>query len=397
MLRFYVKLGIFFLLVLFWQPVIFAEESVQFFEKMEIVQIINWDAEKDVLKYEFVIQKKDETGSGYTTVSDFSTEKTTVELSLTPGEYRYRVIVYDLLGRMRPAPEWSRLTVFPALQPEIVSVNPPHIDISNFSGDVEIELTGENLVEKAEVYFTPAEAGLRAILLDEALYTPNSDGKSAVLKLKYPLETGFYDIVIKNPGGLSTAWRNYKITDGSEIPVQSKPSIKIVVAGGYTVLIPLVGALNNIIKEPIYPLGFTARLGANKNIEPYGIFGLETALFWHFLGGINDLSVKSGNLMDVHIGLLYQIKLFNEKAALNFRIGGGLSYIAGIQFSESITSQFSANDTVLSTIAGSLSFSWFFYRTLFIDLGFEYKQLFSINDDPQPAYIRPSICFGSRL
>jgi hypothetical protein len=381
-----------------------AEQGVQFYEKAEIIQRINWEKEDDVLKYEFIIEKKE--GDTFTQVFDGSTEETELEISLPPGEYRYRVLVYDLLGRQRPAPEWSRLIVLPALQPEITSVNPPFIDISSLN--TTITLGGKNLVQDAEVYFTPAEGGgesladflLQSTPLSKDNYHVDNSETIARLELNdIPFEKGFYDIIIKNPGGLFTVWRNYRITDGKEDVFESESDAKFEITTGaaYTMLIPISGSFNEFTGNKASPTGVSARFGMNTKNKPYGIFGAELAVFWHYLVSGADSPVMSGHFADIQLNILYQIRILNQRAAVSARIGGGLSYFFDLRFSEAFANEFIVNERSLIPVGSlSLSFSWFLTRHLFLDICAEYTRIFS-TDEHQPAYIRPALCLGFRL
>jgi hypothetical protein len=392
----------FFAFFLFTADYIFAEQGIRFYEKTEIIQRINWEKENDVLKYELVIEKND--GGGFTKVLDNTTEEDGVEISLPPGEYRYRVIVYDMLGRQSPAPEWSRLNVLPALQPEIISINPQFIDIAD--SNTTINLNGNNFSPNAEVYFIPAEGGEKSrqdILsqsspLNKSDYSAMDTGGAQLKLAGLQLAKGFYDIVIKNPGGLFTVWRNYKIIDGAEYILKEKPAahLKISTGAAYTMLIPVSGSFNDSTKGNISPAGASARLGINTPPKSYGIFGVELAAYWHSLTSSQDAFIVSGNLTDAQINILYQIKILNQRIGVNARIGGGLAYFFDLQFSDVYSDEFQINESLMPIGAASLSFSWFFYKNFFIDIGVEYLHIFS-SDGSMPTYIRPLICFGLSL
>jgi hypothetical protein len=388
----------FFAFFLFTADYIFAEQGIQFYEKTEIIQRINWEKEDDVLKYELIIEKNG--GGSFTRFLDNTTEENGVEISLPPGEYRYRVLVYDLLGRQSPAPEWSRLNVLPALKPEIISISPQFIDLAD--SNTTINLSGNNFSPNAEVYFIPAESGdksqrdvlSQAVPVDKADYSAMDT--SAQLKLAgLPLVKGFYDIVIKNPGGLFSVWRNYKITDGVEYITEKKPAAHFQISTGaaYTMLIPVSGSFNDSIKGNISPAGASARFGINRPLKSYGIFGIELAAYWHSLTASQNSPIISGNFTDVQINILYQIKMLNQRIGINARIGGGLAYFFDLQFSEVYSDEFQINESLMPIGAASLSVSWFFYKTFFVDIGVEYVHIFS-SDGSMPAYIRPLICFG---
>jgi hypothetical protein len=384
---------------------VYADPDIHFFEKIEIIQRMDWPAADDVLNYELVIEKKNETpsGDGFTQILDMKTETNSAELSLPPGEYRYRIIVYDLLGRSGPVPGWARLTIFPALKPEILSVKPSSVSVQDALSGVTLHVLGNNLAENAEIIFSAVEGGeggMEQILLDRDSYRPDKDGKNARLILDgLALKEGAYNIVIKNPGGISSVWRNFTVTDSPrvETPVPDKKStFETTSAAGYAPLFPVSGDFNSLVDNIPFYVGAMLRLGISTKNKPYGIFGVETEAYWHRLSGDNGSFTVSGHLINIQLNLLYQKRIFREKAAVNVRLGGGFAYIVDMQLRNN-TDVFLLNAEILMPMAAvSMSFTWFFIPPLFLELGAGYAHVFS-SDASQSAYIRPFCCLGFKI
>ncbi|MDE6736170.1 MAG: hypothetical protein K2J50_01555, partial [Treponemataceae bacterium] len=121
-------------------------------------QRIEWRANANALEYKVEIQD-----TATNTVSSFTTEKTFAELSLAPGNYRYRVTVYDFLGRTATTSAWTAFSVIQAAKPEIrrieKNVTVPDaderleiaVDIANVSADSVVELVSENVPGELEI------------------------------------------------------------------------------------------------------------------------------------------------------------------------------------------------------------------------------------------------------
>ncbi|MDE7139251.1 MAG: hypothetical protein K2O09_00580 [Treponemataceae bacterium] len=121
-------------------------------------QRIEWRANANALEYKVEIQNV-----ATNTVSSFTTEKTFAELSLAPGNYRYRVTVYDFLGRKATTSAWTAFSVIQAAKPEIrrieKNVTVPDaderleiaVDIANVSADSVVELVSENVPGELEI------------------------------------------------------------------------------------------------------------------------------------------------------------------------------------------------------------------------------------------------------
>ncbi|MDR2342924.1 MAG: hypothetical protein LBD86_00150 [Spirochaetaceae bacterium] len=393
MLKLYGRYIFFLCFPLIFPEPVHAHPDIQYFEKSGIVQRISWEAGEDVLKYEMVIEKRNEAPdeNGFTPILSVATGETNAELSLDPGEYRYRIIVYDLLGRMRPPPEWARLTVIPALQPEIVSVNPPELMLYDRSTGAVLKITGRNLLPDAEVRLTFSGGGV-TLPLDKNSYRPNENGNSAELRLDgLPLEEGFYDIVVTNPGGISGSWRNFKV--GSQ-PRKTRP-FTLSFAEAYNPLIPSYGLLNEYMGQDVFPAGASLRFGLNSKNKRYGAVGVELQMFWHYLYNTGPI-LMTGHMFDAQINLLYQKLILRQKAALNVRAGGGLAYYLDLQIKTGNDLLSAESKTLLPLAAVSVSFTWFFHEPFFLELGSEFVHIFSA-EKPQSAYIRPSLCLGFQI
>lgn len=121
-------------------------------------QRIEWRANANALEYKVEIQD-----TATNTVSSFTTEKTFAELSLAPGNYRYRVTVYDFLGRKATTSAWTAFSVIQAAKPEIRRIEKNvtasdaderleiAVDIANVSADSLVELVGENVPGELEI------------------------------------------------------------------------------------------------------------------------------------------------------------------------------------------------------------------------------------------------------
>jgi hypothetical protein len=374
---------------------VYSNPDIRYFEKSGIVQRMSWEAGEDVLKYELIIEKWDKAPgkNSFVPILSVTTGETNAELSLPPGEYRYRIIVYDLLGRMWPPTEWATLTVIPALQPEIISVNPPEVTAYGGFADATIDIKGSNLLPDADIYFMFA-GGDGPLPLDKCRYIPNENGDGAKLRLNgLPLKEGFYDIVITNPGDISGSWHNFKVTGA---PKKIKP-FNLSFAEAYNLLIPSYGLLNEYMGQDLFPAGASFRFGINSKNKSYGVFGIELQVFWHYFFSTKTV-LMSGHLFNAQANLLYQKRILWQKAALNVRVGGGLAYFLDLQIKiDGDFDMFSAgNETLLPVAAASLMFTWFFHEPFFLESGAEFIHIFSA-EKPQSAYIRPSLTLGFQI
>jgi len=76
------------------------------------VQKISWKGDEYTRKYEVVIERIE--GKKNSVVLREFTEKANLEISLPPGNYRYRIIPYDYLNQIGEPSEWVTLEIKPA-------------------------------------------------------------------------------------------------------------------------------------------------------------------------------------------------------------------------------------------------------------------------------------------
>jgi hypothetical protein len=166
------------------------------------------------------------------------------------------------------------------------------------------------------------------------------------------------------------------------------------------VSVPLVilpfGEFNEIFTtSPIQVLGFAFRLTLLPLNTDFGDFGLEFMPSWNYLA--NDIlhTSRYTHFLNTHLSLLYQIRPFSRSSALNFRLGGGFSYIKSrFEFNDGLdSSSISAwNPSFLMEV----SFLFFFNKTFFLDAGLGYFQIFT-KDNMAMNYLRPAIGLGCWL
>ncbi|MBQ8679785.1 MAG: hypothetical protein IJ530_08465 [Treponema sp.] len=133
------------LLFLFSALPVFSQNAT-FFQKIE------WKSNANALEYKVEIQN---TASGK---SQFiTTEKTSTEISLLPGKYRYRVYAYDFLGKEASVSAWTNFEVYKASKPKITSVEKSitlaensdsisiNVNIADINANSTYELVNESL------------------------------------------------------------------------------------------------------------------------------------------------------------------------------------------------------------------------------------------------------------
>jgi len=86
-------------------------QAGRYVTEQRYVQQLFWIGDEYTSKYEVIIERDD--GNGYKVILREFTEKATLEISLPPGNYRYRIIPYDYLDQSGEPSKWVTLEIKP--------------------------------------------------------------------------------------------------------------------------------------------------------------------------------------------------------------------------------------------------------------------------------------------
>ena len=123
-----------------------------FADEISFPQKLEWKSNANALEYKVEVQN---VATGKTQV--LTTDKTSTEISLMPGKYRYRISAYDFLGKEASVSSWTNFEVFKANKPKIKDVEPSvkvqeetgsvgiDVNISDINKDTKFELVNESL------------------------------------------------------------------------------------------------------------------------------------------------------------------------------------------------------------------------------------------------------------
>jgi hypothetical protein len=368
----------------------FTKEGPRFFQR------IPWEKVEHAYRYEVIIERESEGAfvpaqrENYFPPAGTTAEtQPFVEVSLAPGNYRYRVRVYDLLDRFADESDWGNFSVLRALQPEISALEPDAFYFYD-GADPRLVLTGHNLYPESEIVLIPRrdfngawpEENPAPVFPRRTEAGPG--GESLTLFFDpAALSKNRYDIYVKNPGGLWTRKGAFRVA-----------SVKtdILVSAGYSPFFPLYGFEKGALNAPVYPLGLGAGLAVIPR-KPKGAFGFELAAHWNYLeSGFDDYTVDT-HIAGLHAGLLYQ-KYFTPALALNLRLGAGVSSLLNFAF-EYNGNRSSGFNTWYISAGGGVSLKWFVYRGFFLDAGVNLRHFFA-GDMPSGALL-PSLQAGLRF
>jgi hypothetical protein len=332
------------------------------------------------------IQRRDEAGQWEAHARE-RTEETFLEVSLPPGMYRYRILSYNVLGRIAAASGWTGVRIYPAREPVVENFSPAAFHIDSRQEEFTLALQGYDLMDEAKVYIIAKTEKAKPI---EPLSVQHSeDGTS--LSAVFPaggLALGDYDIVITNPGGLRTVKEGFAVS--FERPVD------VSVSFGYAPSLPLYGSLFAEYDSLFYPLGAYGRISALPLKRIWGRIGGEFNFRFVDMATKDERFTLNGQLLLFAVNALYQRWFRDYTMAVNFRLGGGFSPVMNMQFEHNDGSVSEKQTALYLAFTAGVSWQWRLWRGLFIEAGLDYAQLVAGSGTP-PGFIQASAGAGWRF
>ena len=184
---------------------LFAEQHGEFSFEIQpdgtprFTQVLQWQGDPNALFYDVTVQTAD--GKE---ISETRTADPELKLNLSPGEYRYHVVLYNLLRRPEVSLPWQSFSVLKAEFPHISESAPKMWFLEDLKPL--LQLTGENLMPEATVSLKRDDVPAQPIVGTETARDGTGNVKVAFSATGF--EAGTYSIEITNPGGLSFTYPN---------------------------------------------------------------------------------------------------------------------------------------------------------------------------------------------
>jgi hypothetical protein len=343
-------------------------------EDGRFVQTLRWQEQDNALYYKVEIERQG--GTDWEAFADRETGAAFLELSLAPGTYRYRIWIYDLLGKALGPTDWIQFEVLLAKEPGIFRFSPEGFYLDEDLTWV-LYLSGQNLTEGIRIYLQREPAG--TLIQPQTITVEEGENGARLVFNLNTLDLGNYTIHAVNPGGLETSTGTFRIA--------FRKPLNINVSAGYRPLVPLYGEINELFGEKIFPLGAYGRLSVVPFTRRWGYIGFEIEPAWHYLQAKYPDYTVQAQLTGGIINGLYQWWLPNRVMALNFRAGGGI-YAALDYYFSFVRGDSESLTALIPVVAAGISFQWLIKKPFFVEAGFDFTHFFSADKDP-PGYLRP--------
>jgi hypothetical protein len=310
-------------------------------EEPRFIQRLAWSGGAYSLHYEVIIERED-SREYMNLMSEFTTGNF-IDISLPPGNYRFRIIPYDILDRPSTGTQWVQFKVFKAVRPELYRQE-EKTEYTNDKQEYIFVFSGRNLEPDANIYFVsprgdhivPVEIGI------------NDDGRKVSLVFnKDQLINGEYEVFVINPGGLQTNLSGINF----ESPKERLNKTFCIVGVSW---IPLYPAYGDGFGDGWTLANICARISLNACLFLNNYMGMEFTLIKYpdsvpnmpkiFIAGYNFLlinwlpSQKMAYNFRAGIGFTTQpldFNYLNIGVSFLYRIGRNLNIETGIDYSHS--------------------------------------------------------------
>jgi|GEM_PF-1387589 len=353
------------------------------------VQKLSCRTQKGVLRYEFVIEQRDSSGS-WKPAENCSSETGQVEVSLEAGQYRYKVVLYNYLDVAEIEGPWNTIEVKKAYKPEISGISPRNLYYEDDNSGV-FTIEGHDLQPGASFVLSKTNllSGSSAVI-GEVLDTSSDNTVVKVAFNLSELKTGSYRLTMTNPGGLSAE------VDG--IRVGFKKSYDLTVSAGYALPIPLnlpdFGRYFDLSQA--FAGGAACRFVFLPYKNRYGYIGISLDAKLSYYDSASSALSMQGFLGRAALDIDFQ--KFIYKKSLLFEFYGGLGILAfpSMQYSIAGTGETDSLSTFYTGAQFGASLQYYVLKDLYISADISAMAAFMPNS-ATAFFIDPDLSIGYRF
>ena len=289
-------------------------------KKTVFYQTLSWENVEGILHFEFELEKKEKNGK-WVIVDKKKLKKNFLDVSLSHGNYRYRIKVINLLGQVDAVSADRYFDILVAYQPETSSVSPDAIYFDEEYSDV-VSLSGKNFRE--ETTFALQKEGGAPIF--GKIVEINPDGTKAKISFNMlRINPGQYEFVVTDPSGLKDS--KQKMIFKFQKPVD------IFLSGGYA----FNGFAGNKVFKEYFGKDFAALSGVLRfSLVPikrsYGNFGFNLTGSGMYLRKKDPDYTLSAGLLLTGIQAVYMKPIIRHRLNFDAHLGFGTAFMVNTQF-----------------------------------------------------------------
>lgn len=286
-----------------------------------LIQRLSWENIEDIFGYEFILEQKDNSGK-WKNINVKRTEENFVDVSLPPGNYRYKVVIINLLEQKEGESTYRYFDVRIAYQPEVASVYPQTIYFDDIYEDT-ITVSGKNFYKETQFALAKDSGGYHTGEVVEL----DTTGTNAKIKFNMTrIIPGTYNVQVTDVSGL----RDNK----QAIVFKFQKPVDFYISAGYA----FSGFIQNAVFKEFFNADYAA-LGANVRMtlipikRNYGTFGFNiTGSGMYLHSKRHRYKVKAGYLLG-QLNCVYLIPIIRHRLNFDIHLGAGAAFLVQTQFS----------------------------------------------------------------
>lgn len=361
-------------------PDYFIEETD---EGRMIIQRFQWQSIPGALQYDFTLEESTEDGwkeINFQTVTD-----NFVSIELSPGEYRYKIAVYNLLGIVETESEWEAVSIKQAYNPDLDSISPDIIYLEEANSGI-FTVTGQNLREETKFYLRVINSQNTENIIFPLSKEIEENNRRVRLQFDIDqIDVADYVLVAENPGGLDA--------ESSGIRIQFRKPIDFNISAGYMpAIIPYPDTVKTYFNSIFYPFSAGARITFIPVKRRGGYFGAAISGAYSLLFYDTGAYTLSGHLVESNLLFVYQFPIVKHFLTFDAHVGGGFVYFIDTKFSYSHDLQSDILNAMFPAVSGGLSLQFYVLRRLYIECGADVT--FAFAPDMPLLITRPQLSIG---
>ncbi|MCL2229764.1 MAG: hypothetical protein FWC01_01580 [Treponema sp.] len=179
-------------------------QDAEFYSEMRFFQRLTWSGDEYAQFYEIIVEKERQGARNvFEEILHQRTHNYSIEVSLSPGKYRFRVIPFDFLDTQGEGTQWIEFEVYPAIAPQVHDTTYKY-NYTGTEGEFVLNIMGNNIGRNAEINIVNANGDI--LVPDEKYITENGRGAQIVFYDVYSVPLAF-TLNVTNPGGLGISVR----------------------------------------------------------------------------------------------------------------------------------------------------------------------------------------------
>ena len=345
-----------------------------------LYQRLSWEAINDIFGFEFRLEQRDAAGSWHE-IDKKTVRDNFIDVSLPPGNYRYKVTVINLLEQKEATSAYRNFDILIAYQPEVESVSPRLIYLDEFF-DGKFSVTGVNFFDDTVFVFEKSGGG--TITLEPA--EVSKDGKKARFELNANrFQPGTYVFIARDKSGLSA--KSEDVIFRFQKPVDTYVSLGYAFTGftGESVF-------KTYYNRTVAPLGGAFRFTVLPFKRTYGHFGFNVNYSAAMLRKQFDDYTLDGALMLTHVNAAYVYPIIKHRLNLGIHAGAGAVFLMQSKFSFGGSAESPAYWYWGFDMDAGTALQVFVYKKMYLELNVDH---FFVFRDGLPKYMfQPQFSVG---